>query len=769
MNTARRLLLCLCACALLFAIGQGADAYMSIRVPNGNPGQALAVRWDLNNVALRPNIANRRVLYEIDDKGTVDAANFIGPINEFEAIQNSFAVWRNIHESEIDFEFAGATTNAVTSATDNRNVLRWVDANISAGVFAVTITTFNTTTGQITDADMQLNDRDFTWDVLGPTGTQGQIGRAMIEQVVTHEIGHFIGLDHPANSASTLYFTTGAGLINQVSLEVDDRAPIIQSYAHPTNTADLGTVQGSVTSSGNGVFGVQVVLIDVSTGRNVIGHVTEGTPGPFTLGNFEIVNVPPGNYMAFALASVPSVLGTYYSSSFTNFYPILHGVPVGTVGPPTLVKVAAGATTSGVTIALPAASQNPHEPDSGTSNATSIGNGDATVSTISPATDEDWYQFTTTQASQQVRIRVLSDAFGFPLNPTLTLYDTNGTTVLVSPEFGDPAYVASANDRDSTAYDASGPDFDAEIVRVMATPGTYFFKVASRIGVSTGRYVLMLELEGVDTTADTTVSGISASAAGIAANSGGNFTVTVTPRNAFSRDLNAPSTYTVELLDVTGTPAVLQTITNGTTPFNFTVTAQTTAQLVRYGARIAGQEIAATVEVSHYGAISTTNSRIVLLESTLNANGYDRIPLVIEVRDGGNNLRPDATQAVTVSTTTGTLDNGSVQGASNVAAVLDAASGVWRIELVAPTSVGTATVTAFVNAVQIDSKQFTILPRATGTGSQPPTNGGGGGDDDDGGGCATSHAGPAGLLVLALLAWRARRRRVALTSQCMAR
>ena len=73
---------------------------------------------------------------------------------------------------------------------------------MAAGVFAVTITTFDTSSGQITDADMELNDRDFTWDTLGPGGTNGVIGRAMIENVVTHEAG--VAIPHTGREIASL-------------------------------------------------------------------------------------------------------------------------------------------------------------------------------------------------------------------------------------------------------------------------------------------------------------------------------------------------------------------------------------------------------------------------------------------------------------------------------------------------------------------------------------------------------------------------------------
>lgn len=754
MKFARPLLVLVAACAVILVAGESADAYISIRVPVGSAGQALPVRWDLNNTAARPNVSNRRVLYEIADHGTRDAGGFAGPVNEFEAVQNSFAAWRNINESEIDFEFAGSTTNAVSVATDNRNVIRWVDSNIATGVFAVTITTFNTTTGDIVDADMELNDRDFTWDTLGPNGTQGIIGRAMIENVVTHELGHFIGLDHPTNSQATLFFASSPGLIDQTTLEVDDRAPVINDYSSPTvSDPTLGTVQGSVSDASNPRFGVGVTLIDVATGRNVVGHVTEGSPGPFTLGSFTIDGVPPGNYIAYALPINKDALGTYYSSAFTSFYPTVRGLSVGDVGTPAYVKVGPGGTVTGVDITVPGAAQNPHEPDGSSAAATPIASGEVTASSISPATDEDWYSFTTTQANQEVTIRVLSDAFGYNLNPTLTLYDTNGTTILASPDFGHPAYLPSANDIDDSAFDVSGVNYDAEIVRVMTSPGTYFFKVASKVSATTGHYIATLEISGVDTTADTHASTISSSTAGVAAGSAGTFTVTVTPRNVHGRDLNAPNTYTVELMDITGTPTVLQTVSSGSTPFQFSVGAAATSQVVRYGARIGGQLIAAGVDVAHYGTLSTTNSRITLLENSLSANGYDRIPVMVELRDGSGNPLPNPAITVNLSTTAGTLDNGSTTGASSVPAVFDSDLGVWLIDLVAPTNTGTATISAFANSTQIDSKQVSILPRATGTGGGPSSGGGGGDDDDDGGGCVTDAGANGAALLILFLCW----------------
>ncbi|MBX3474185.1 MAG: matrixin family metalloprotease [Planctomycetes bacterium] len=755
------LALALVAACLWLAAGQ-AHGYVSIRVPVGSPGQALAVRWDLSNAASRPNVANRRVLYEIDDKGTVDAAGFQGPINEFEAVQNSFNQWRNIMESELDFEFTGATTNATTDANDNRNVIRWVSSNISAGVFALTVTTFETTTGKIVDADMVLNDRDFTWDTLGPTATQGIIGRAMIENVVTHEIGHFVGLDHASNARASLFFQSGPGLISSVSLEADDIAPIISDYPSPDHSNPrLGSVAGMVDNGTAGQFGVEVLLVDLATGRNVVGSITEGTPGPFTLGTYSIKSVPPGNYAVLCWPTNRDALNTYYkTTAFTNFLPVVRGVAANTVGAPNLLRVAPGQAVTGIDVTLPAMATNTFEPNGSSAQAKQIDSGQVAVSTITPASDEDWFKYTTTQPNQVARIRVLADAFGSGLNPTLTLLDTNGTTVLASPDFGHPAFMASANDIDSAAFDASGPNFDAEIVRTMALAGTYFVKVASRVAATSGHYLLTVEVEGADVAADVNLSAISASVPGIAVG-GGNFTVTVTPRNLFGRDLNAPNVFTVELLDVTtSTPVVLSTQTNASTPFNFTVAALGTSQVRRYGARIGGVQIAESVQVSHFSSLSPGNSRAVALEKTIVGNGYDTVRLRVDLRDGSNNPFRDPAAVVLVSTSLGAISNGTTSGASGIAATFDPPLGAWFCTLVAPTGTGTANISATANAAALGTgATVLVLARATGTGSQPvPPTSDEEGKKKSGGGCV-SGGDAAVLAILGLVVFAVLRRR----------
>lgn len=403
---------------------------------------------------------------------------------------------------------------------------------------------------------------------------------------------------------------------------------------------------------------------------------------------------------------------------------------------------------------LPAAGGNPFEPNGTSATATTIADGQVAVAQIAPAADVDFFKFTVT-AGQTVTIRALSDAFGFNLNPTLTLLDTNGTTVLVSPLTSNPQYMPSANDRNENAFDTQGVDFDAEITHTFTTAGTYFYAVASRAGITAGQYLTTLEIHGADTGADDNATTISASAKGVPADGTTTFTISVDVRNAFGRSLNAPNTFTVDLVDRTGTPTIMQTITSASAPFNFTVTALAAPAAKIYGARVNGTDIGATVSVSHYGSLSTANSRIIIEETSLVANGYDRCNVLVALRDGSNNLRPDTAASVTISTSLGTLDNGTSQGAS-VPAVFDPATGMFKVTLVAGTAPGIASVSATVNSQAIAPQTIPLLPRAEGTGG-----GGGGGktNKDDDGGCTTQEqAGAAALLLMLISAVLALRR-----------
>ena len=96
----------------------------------------------------------------------------------------------------VEYNPTGPNANAILFRDDH-----WTHSDTA---YAVTTVTFNPKTGQILDADMELNTQKLT--------------AADINFVVTHESGHFLGLDHSRDPLDVMYSTyDGGGLTPQIS------------------------------------------------------------------------------------------------------------------------------------------------------------------------------------------------------------------------------------------------------------------------------------------------------------------------------------------------------------------------------------------------------------------------------------------------------------------------------------------------------------------------------------------------------------------------
>jgi hypothetical protein len=98
----------------------------------------------------------------------------------------------------------------------------------SLDAFALTTVTFNRDTGEIIDADIEINSSDFDIAVDG-SGTD-------LQSVLTHEVGHFLGMAHAASANQTATMRSmwdGQGT-DLRTLTDDDEAGICDAY--PPNT-----------------------------------------------------------------------------------------------------------------------------------------------------------------------------------------------------------------------------------------------------------------------------------------------------------------------------------------------------------------------------------------------------------------------------------------------------------------------------------------------------------------------------------------------------
>jgi hypothetical protein len=111
-------------------------------------------------------------------------------INEIIAIGASFSIWNDVTPSEFYMNYLGMTTNQ-HSITDGKNVVYWIKTHPFPNPIATTQRSYNSNTGIINDIDIALNDY-WLWTL--ETFLIDSIYD--IQSITTHEIGHFVSIDH---------------------------------------------------------------------------------------------------------------------------------------------------------------------------------------------------------------------------------------------------------------------------------------------------------------------------------------------------------------------------------------------------------------------------------------------------------------------------------------------------------------------------------------------------------------------------------------------
>jgi len=178
-------------------------------------------------------------------------------------IQAAMATWTNASESDHVLVYAG-TTSAGYNLNDNQNTLVWGSTTSGSlcgtiACHAVTTIRFNATQQIMYEADIVLNDQmdwrtDGTFDptcsssVTNPDGTPRLNVAIDTQAIVTHELGHGLGLGHPAPSEPSFADATMGGASCKVdgrTLHSDDRAGLqCLSNRYPFNPAYDGYLDG---------------------------------------------------------------------------------------------------------------------------------------------------------------------------------------------------------------------------------------------------------------------------------------------------------------------------------------------------------------------------------------------------------------------------------------------------------------------------------------------------------------------------------------------
>jgi hypothetical protein len=116
----------------------------------------------------------------------------------------------------------GPNVNVVLFQDDN-----WIYHGID-GTLAKTSVTYNDETGEIYDADIEVNTANNTVTI---TDDPAKI-EYDLESILTHEVGHFIGLAHSPDPAAVMFASYSPGSTGQRRLHPDDVAAICTVYPH---------------------------------------------------------------------------------------------------------------------------------------------------------------------------------------------------------------------------------------------------------------------------------------------------------------------------------------------------------------------------------------------------------------------------------------------------------------------------------------------------------------------------------------------------------
>lgn len=169
------------------------------------------------------------------------------PDEFLDAVKASFDTWNEVSGSYFRAHYAGSTAQFGSaydckSGTDgNENVVsyvtHWPSSLAGDDVVALTSVVYTTDDGLILDADIRMNADHFNWEEI--TKVSYDFTRVDIQNIMTHEVGHFLGLDHSRERSyqgdgvatdATMWALTFPNEIKRRTLDEDDKAGVRAIY-----------------------------------------------------------------------------------------------------------------------------------------------------------------------------------------------------------------------------------------------------------------------------------------------------------------------------------------------------------------------------------------------------------------------------------------------------------------------------------------------------------------------------------------------------------
>lgn len=239
--------------------------------PCGAGERPLPVQWHQQEVKYQVNKRGSAALHP----GNLEASDEL-----MEAIWASFDVWNDVECSSFEMTYGGNTDydevgyDPDTTSGADPNILLWHDSlwpHPGYGAVALTTVTFRYSSGQILSADIEFNTADYPY-TLDPQAEPGAID---FQNALTHEVGHFLGLDHSTVPESTMYPTAEPGetikrQLHQVDIDgICSIYPLDATYPLRNSDSDRGTETAKsglcgTTGSSSNTPNIALILIGLA-------------------------------------------------------------------------------------------------------------------------------------------------------------------------------------------------------------------------------------------------------------------------------------------------------------------------------------------------------------------------------------------------------------------------------------------------------------------------------------------------------------------------
>lgn len=319
--------------ALLVAAPVALSAYLSLGTTVN--GKTVTTRWP--SMPIKYFVTNR----------TIDNVS----ANQLQAAATqSFATWAAVPTATSSAAFVGFT-NAEPVRDDGATVIGFQVHSELERTLGVTSFTLDRTSGALVEADIFLNSF-FDWS----TAANGEANRFDVQSILTHEIGHVLGLGHSLLGETELRPGGGRRVLGKRSLmfpiaytvgttldralQDDDKAGISTTYPTSQFLHDTGSIAGHVTLDGAGIFGAHVVAFNTKTQEMVGGFSLNAS------GQFAIDGLTPGVYILRAEPLDDADIASFFDADAkvelgfkTTFHSKLITVPHGGAGAPVEIAV----------------------------------------------------------------------------------------------------------------------------------------------------------------------------------------------------------------------------------------------------------------------------------------------------------------------------------------------------------------------------------------------------------------------------------------------